>query len=89
MKPINFIIIAIFTCSLTKLHAQEHKNSLNFMNEQLSKQLLNQTLVLSEPKLVKAQAELLRQHYHALVQSGFSKDQALQLVIAIAARDKS
>ena len=59
------------------------------MNEQLSKQLLNQTLVLSEPKLVKAQAELLRQHYHALVQSGFSKDQALQLVIAIAARDKS
>jgi len=35
--------------------------------------LLNQTLALSEPKLIKAQAELLRQHYEALVEAGFSK----------------
>ena len=56
------------------------------MTEQLSEQLLNQTVALSEPKLVKAQAELLRKHYDALVQSGFSKDEALQLVIAMASQ---
>jgi len=58
------------------------------MNEQLSEQLFNQTIALSEPKLVKAQAELLRKHYAALVQSGFSKDEALQLVIAMTSQDK-
>jgi hypothetical protein len=45
-------------------------------------------MALSEPKLVKAQAQLLRKHYTALVQSGFSKDEALQIVIAMASQDK-
>jgi hypothetical protein len=49
---------------------------------------LNQTMALSDPKLVKAQAELLRKHYEALIQSGFNKDEALQIVIAIASQDK-
>ena len=62
----------------------EQKKQLNFMNVQQSEQLLNQTMALIEPKLVKAQAKLLREHYTALVQSGFSKYEALQIVIAMA-----
>ena len=69
------------------VHAEESKH-FNFMNEQLSEQLLNQTTVLSDPRLIKAQAELLRKHYEALIESGFSKDEALQLVIAMASQDK-
>jgi predicted NAD/FAD-binding protein len=87
MKNIFIPIIAIFALSFGIANAQD-KNQLNFMNEQQSEQLLNQTMALSEPKLVKAQAELLRKHYEALIQSGFNKDEALQIVIAIASQDK-
>jgi len=49
---------------------------------------LNQPHVLSNPKLVKAQAELLRKHYDVLVQNEFNKDEALQLFIAMASQHK-
>lgn len=87
MKNINIPIIAILALSFGSVNAQQ-KPQLNFMNEQLSEQLLNQTMVLSEPKLIKAQAELLRKHYEALIKSGFSKDEALHIVIAMASQDK-
>ena len=87
MKNDYISIIAILAFSIGNVNAQQQKK-LNFMNEQLSEQLFNQTIALSEPKLVKAQAELLRKHYTALVQSGFSKDEALQLVIAMASQHK-
>ena len=87
MKNVYITIIAILVFFIGNVHAQQQK-TLNFMNEQLSEQLFNQTIALSEPKLVKAQAELLRKHYTALVQSGFSKDEALQLVIAMASQHK-
>lgn len=81
------MMIVILTAYMSNVSAEE-KKQLNFMNEQQSEQLLNQTMALSEPKLVKAQAQLLRKHYTALVQSGFSKDEALQIVIAMASQDK-
>jgi len=87
MKNISIPIIAILAFSFGNVNAQE-KKLLNFMNEQLSEQLYNQTMALSEPKLVKAQAALLRKHYSALVESGFSKDEALKIVIAMASQDK-
>jgi hypothetical protein len=34
-------------------------------------------MALSEPKLVKAQSKVLRKNYTALLQSAFSKDEAL------------
>lgn len=77
----------ILAFAVTSINAQESKQ-LNFMSEQLSEQLLNQTVALSDPKLIKAQANLLRKHYEALVKTGFSKDEALQLVIAMASQDK-
>jgi hypothetical protein len=61
----------------------------NFMNAQLSEQLLNQTLAQSDPKLIKAQAELIRRHYQALIKTGFTKDEALEIVVAMASNDKN
>ena len=87
MKNVCIVMIVILTAYMSNVSAEE-KKQLNFMNEQQSEQLLNQTMALSEPKLVKAQAELLRKHYEALIQSGFNKDEALQIVIAIASQDK-
>lgn len=80
--------MAVIVFSVGTLHAQERKNPMNFMNEQLSEQLLNQTLALSDPKLVKAQAELLRKHYQALMEVGFSKSEALQIIVAMSSQDK-
>jgi hypothetical protein len=88
MKNICIVIIVMLVFCVGSIQAQERKQ-LNFMNEQLSEQLFNQTMAQSEPKLVKAKAELLRKHYEALIQSGFSKDEALQLVIALASPHKS
>ncbi|WP_339720280.1 hypothetical protein [uncultured Paraglaciecola sp.] len=87
MKHLCIPVVAILALYVANSDAQERK-PLNFMNEQLSEQLLNQTLALSDSKLIKAQAELLRKHYEALIQSGFSKDEALQLVVAMASQDK-
>jgi hypothetical protein len=80
----KYIILATLfvTFSIGNVDAQERKNQKNFLNEQLSAQLLNNTLALSDPKLVKAQAELLRLHYNALVEAGFTKSEALQIVVA-------
>jgi hypothetical protein len=85
MKKICIPVTLSLAFLISSISAQETAPP-NFMTEQLSEQLLNQTVALSEPKLVKAQAELLRKHYDALVQSGFSKDEALQLVIAMASQ---
>ena len=87
MKNLSMPMIVLFALYIGGVNAQE-KNQLNFMNEQLSEQLYNQTIVLSEPKLVKAQAELFRKNYEALIQSGFSKDEALQIVVAMASQHK-
>ena len=85
MKKICIPVTLSLAFMISSINAQE-TTPLNFMTEQLSEQLLNQTVALSEPKLVKAQADLLRKHYDALVQSGFSKDEALQLIIAMASQ---
>tara|TARA_R110000868_G_scaffold375859_2_gene640550 strand:+ start:501 stop:773 length:273 start_codon:yes stop_codon:yes gene_type:complete len=66
------------------LHAQDLKKPLDFVSEQLSVQMLNNLRALSSPELVKAQAEYFRLMYTALVDSGFSKDEALKIVIAMA-----
>jgi hypothetical protein len=87
MNKICISVALILAFLVSSINAQE-TTQLNFMTEQLSEQLLNQTVALSEPKLVKAQAELLRKHYEALIKTGFSKDEALQLVIAMASQDK-
>jgi hypothetical protein len=87
MKKICISMVLILAFAITSINAQESKQ-LNFMSEQLSEQLLNQTVAISDPKLIKAQANLLRKHYEALIKTGFSKDEALQLVIAMASQDK-
>ncbi|MEP1446748.1 MAG: hypothetical protein ABJK37_11615 [Paraglaciecola sp.] len=92
MKRLGISIVVLWsflavTFYSVKISAQE-QDPLNFMNQQLSAQLLNEVTALSDTKLVKAQAELLRKHYQALIESGFSKDEAMRLVIAMASQHK-
>ena len=87
MKNLTIPALLMLTFFVGGINAQE-KRQLNFMSEQLAEQLLNKTTALSEPKLVTAQAQLFRKHYEALIQSGFSKDEALQIVIAMASQDE-
>lgn len=68
--------------------AQQVPAPLDFVNSQLSEQIKNQTLALSEPELIKAQARLLRAHYEALIEAGFKADEALRIVIAMAGAKK-
>ena len=67
---------------------QGNSNTLGFLNSQQSEQLKNNILALSDPALVKAQANLFRKYYEALIEVGFSKDEALNIVVAMAQRDK-
>ena len=85
-KIIRFIAILTLYASVTQ--SQERRLPNNFMNDQRSEQLLTQTNALSDEKLVKAQAKLLRKHYEALIETGFSKAEALQIIVAMASRDK-
>jgi len=88
-RLITFVVLCNFI--IGHVHAQQmiKRPEANFLNEQLSAQLLNQTMALSDPSLIKAQAELLRKHYDALLAAGFNKDEALKIVIAIASRNEN
>lgn len=85
------IVLILVLCAFWTdiLHGQNSPElpAANFLNEQLSAQLLNQTIALSDPTLVKAQAMLLRKQYDALIEVGFSKAEAMQIVVALASRD--
>lgn len=88
MKKTSIGLISLFAFCITAAEAQNRQTPATFMNDQLSEQRYNQTLALSDTKLVKAQATLLRKHYEALIESGFTKDEALKIIIAMASRDK-
>ncbi|MFT5676652.1 MAG: hypothetical protein ACI808_002598 [Paraglaciecola sp.] len=88
MKKTRHALFALISIIPTIALAQGNSNTLDFLNSQQSEQLKNNTLALSDPALVKAQAQLYRKHYEALIEAGFSKDEALKIVIAMAQRDK-
>jgi hypothetical protein len=82
------VIISVF--STVNLAQEKHNDpvlGLDFVNQQLAEQMLNQTKALSNPSLVKAQADYYRAMYQALIESGFNKDEALKIVVAIASKD--
>jgi hypothetical protein len=82
-----FILSLLSMCAFLAV-AQQVPPPLDFVNSQMSEQLKNQTLALSEPELIKTQARLLRLQYAALIEAGFKADEALQIVIAMASADK-
>ncbi len=72
-------------------NANENGNS-NVMSDMLAKQL-SQSMeaslkAMNDPKLIKANAKYIRNLYLALVDEGFTKDQAIQLVSAILSSKK-
>jgi chaperonin cofactor prefoldin len=81
------LCIALNIISLPTL-AQQSKHPSSFLNDQLAQQLKNVTQALSDPELVKAKARLYRSQYDALIETGFSKDEALKIVISLASSDK-
>ena len=82
------VSIAIISLLPLIATAQVHDNPLDFLNNQQTEQLKNNTIALSDPALVKAQAHLYRQHYNALIEVGFSKDEAIKIIVAMAQSDK-
>ena len=80
------VLLSVFS-GISNAQQQQQNQVLDFVSEQLSVQMLNNLRALSSPELVKAQAEYFRLMYKALIDSGFSKEEALKIVIAMAQSD--
>ena len=87
MKRITHSLLSLLLVLLTlvtgRLHADENA-PLDFVSQQLASQLLNNIRAQSSPELVQAKARYLRLTYQALIDQGFTKDEALKIVIALA-----
>lgn len=68
-------------------YAQQMGSPLDFVNSQLAEQMKNQVRAMSDPDLVKARAQLQRKYYEALIEAGFSKEEAMKIIIATAQGD--
>tara|TARA_R110002167_G_scaffold73942_12_gene207245 strand:- start:1578 stop:1808 length:231 start_codon:yes stop_codon:yes gene_type:complete len=73
---------------LAQAQPTEKASVLDFVNQQVAEQLLNQTKALSNPELIKAQADYFRAMYQALINSGFSQEESLKIVVAMASKDE-
>ncbi|AEE23269.1 hypothetical protein [Paraglaciecola chathamensis] len=76
------IALSVFSTSI--IHAQQMGNPLDFVNSQLAEQMKNQVRAMSDPDLIKAQAQLQRRYYEALIEAGFSKEEAFKIILATA-----
>lgn len=79
--------VAMSTFFTASTHAQQMGSPLDFVNSQLAEQMKNQVRAMSDPELIKARAQLQRKYYEALIESGFSKEEAMKIVIAAAQGD--
>lgn len=80
-------VVALYALFTSSIHAQQMGNPLDFVNSQLAEQMKNQVRAMSDPDLIKAQAQLQRKYYEALIEAGFSKEEALKIITATAAGD--
>ncbi|MCH2056322.1 MAG: hypothetical protein MK214_06860 [Thalassotalea sp.] len=83
MKTIIFsslIITTLFSGSSFANNDAQH--------EQMAQQLETSMKVMNDPKLIKANAKYIKNLYDALVEEGFTKEQALKLVAATLASKK-
>lgn len=83
------LILLLFSMPLlAQAQPTEKASVLDFVNQQVAEQLLNQTKALSNPELIKAQADYFRAMYQALINSGFSQEESLKIVVAMASKDE-
>lgn len=83
------LILPLFSMPLlAQAQPTEKASVLDFVNQQVAEQLLNQTKALSNPELIKAQADYFRAMYQALINSGFSQEESLKIVVAMASKDE-
>ncbi|MFQ3197934.1 MAG: ABC-type uncharacterized transport system ATPase subunit [Paraglaciecola sp.] len=86
----TLLCLALLGSLLLSIHsvsAEQVANPLDFLNSQLAEQLKNQMRALSDPELIKAQAAYHREFYLALIDQGFSKEDALKIIVAMAGSD--
>lgn len=81
------VLTAICLFGASSVFAQQVGNPLDFVNAQLAEQLKNQMRAMSDPELIKAQAEYQRKYYLALIEQGFSKEEAFEIIVAMASSD--
>ncbi|MFT4942156.1 MAG: hypothetical protein ACI88A_005230 [Paraglaciecola sp.] len=90
MRSKTLLSLALLGSLLIGAHsvsAEQVDNPLDFLNSQLTEQLKNQTRALSDPELIKARAAYHRNFYLALIEQGFSKEEALNIIVAMAGSD--
>lgn len=87
MKTIIFSLLIVTTLFSASTFAN-NDSQYEQMAKQLSKQLETSMKVMNDPKLIKANAKYIKSLYEALVEEGFTKEQALQLVAATLASKK-
>lgn len=85
--PSLYALAGILMFASGPLNAQQIGNPLDFVNAQLAEQLKNQMRAMSDPELIKAQAAYHRKYYLALIDQGFTKEESLQIIIALASNN--
>ncbi|WP_158968980.1 hypothetical protein [Paraglaciecola sp. L3A3] len=85
MKILMLVFIAV---SFAAQSADKKPMGLDFVNQQQATQKLNELRAMSTPELITTQAEYFRKMHQALIASGFSKEEALKIVIAMASSNK-
>lgn len=89
MKNTQLVLLTLLSVFSASTLAQQNNNPTSFLNDQRAEQLKNETQALSDPELIKAKAWLYRLQYEALIEAGFSKEEALKIIIALASSDKN
>lgn len=87
-SPVLIILTAMFL-SLSgfvyhpNTYAQSERNFVyDSLSEKLSQELKASLKVMNDPDIIKANAKYIRGLYNALIEQGFSKEEALTLVAA-------
>jgi len=79
----NKLLSVLFVATVFSNTVNANNNSMSEnMAKQLSQQLEASLKVMNDPKLIKANAKYIRSLYSALIEEGFTKEQAMQLVSA-------
>lgn len=93
MRKRTFVLGAVLGMSMcmgTHAEPEPHtKEMVDGLIKQMEYQLESQTELMSDPKILEALATQKYLYYQALVKAGFSKDQAMQLIVASAQANKS
>ena len=76
----TILILMIFSAPAVNANKALMNNMVKQMSAQLKTQMEANLEMMSDPKLLKASAKYVRKYYEALIEEGFSEEQAMQIV---------